>query len=63
MNRESKQFVMWTTIAGILFTLVGIYDLAFLSTIDKSGFVIALELVAGFCFLLIALLQWRNDAI
>ncbi len=61
MNRGNKYFLIGAATAGLLFMLVGMYDLVFSSAVDKSGFVIALELVAGFCFLLIALLQWRKS--
>jgi uncharacterized membrane protein YhaH (DUF805 family) len=60
MNKERKQFLIWTAVAGILFLIVGIHDLFFLTTADKSGFIILLEWVAGLAFLLNALLQWRK---
>ena len=60
MNQERKQFLVWTTIAGVLFLIVGGHDVFFVATNDKSGVVIALEVVAGICFLLNALLQWRK---
>lgn len=60
MNREKKQFLIWITIAGVLLMSVGIHDLLVLTTVNKSGFIIALELVAGISFLLNALLQWRK---
>ncbi len=50
MNREKKQFLLWTSIAGILFMIVGAHDLYFLTEVDKSGFVIGLELVGGSLF-------------
>jgi len=59
MNREKKQFLLWTSIAGILFMIVGAHDLYFLTEVDKSGFVIGLEWTAGIVFLLNALIQWR----
>jgi hypothetical protein len=60
MNQDKKQFLIWTAVAGILFLVVGIHDLFFLTTADKSGFIILLEWVAGLAFLLNALLQWRK---
>lgn len=60
MNQDRKQFLMWTAVAGILFLVVGIYDLFFLTTANKSGFIILLEWLAGLGFLLNALLQWRK---
>ena len=60
MDREKKQFLMWITIAGVLFMIVGVHDLFFLTTINKSEFLIILEIVAGLCFLLNALMQWRK---
>ncbi|GJM41597.1 MAG: hypothetical protein DHS20C20_18790 [Ardenticatenaceae bacterium] len=60
MNQDRKQFLMWTAVAGILFLVVGIYDLFFLTTVNKSGFIILLEWLAGLGFLLNALLQWRK---
>lgn len=60
MDREKKQFVMWTTIAGVLFLIVGVYDVFFLTTVKKSAFMIILELVAGLSFLINALMQWRK---
>lgn len=60
MNNEKKQFLIWITIAGILMMIVGVHDLLFMSTAEKSGFMIALELVAGLAFLLNALFQWRK---
>lgn len=61
MNREKKQFLLWTSIAGILFMIVGAHDLYFLTEVDKSGFVIGLEVVGGVAFLLNALLGWRSS--
>jgi hypothetical protein len=60
MKRERKQFLIWTSIAGVLFLMVGVHDLLFLTTSNKSGYIIALELIAGILFLLNALLQWRK---
>lgn len=60
MNREKKQFLIWLTIAGILFMIVGIHDLFFVTAINKSTFMIVLEIVAGLCFLLNVLIQWRR---
>ena len=60
MNQERKQFLMWTAVAGILFLGVGLYDLFFLTTANKSGFIIRLEWLAGLGCLLNALLQWRK---
>ena len=61
MNSEKRQFLIWIFIAGILFLIVGIHDLIYLSTAQKSGFMIALEFVAGGCFLLNTVLQWRRN--
>lgn len=60
MNREKKQFLLWTSIAGILFMIVGAHDLYFLTEVNKSGFIIGLELTAGIFFLLNALIHWRR---
>jgi hypothetical protein len=60
MNREKKQFLLWTSIAGILFIIVGAHDLYFLTEVDKSGFVIGLELTAGIFFVLNALIQAKK---
>ena len=49
-----------TIVAGILMLFVGVYDLVFLTTTEKSGFVIALEIVAGLGFLLNAALLIRR---
>ncbi len=60
MNHQGKQFLILTIVAGILMLFVGVYDLVFLTTTEKSGFVIALEIVAGLGFLLNAALLIRR---
>lgn len=61
MNTKEKQFVIWTSIAGVLFLIVGAYDLFIATEGDKSNFVIALEVIAGLCFVLNGLIQWRKS--
>lgn len=61
MNREKKQYLIWTSIAGVLFLVVGVHDVYFRAAEDKSTFVIILGFVAGIGFLLNALLQWRKS--
>jgi hypothetical protein len=61
VNRERKQFLIWTTIAGVLFVFVGLHDVFGVTAIHKSPFVIVLEFIAGMCFLLNAAVQWKKS--
>ncbi|MCB0712217.1 MAG: hypothetical protein KDD67_07795 [Ignavibacteriae bacterium] len=61
MNTKKRQFVILTSIAGVLFLIVGAYDLFFSTEGGKSNFVIALEVIAGLCFVLNGLIQWRKS--
>ncbi|MCA9251254.1 MAG: hypothetical protein R3E58_00875 [Phycisphaerae bacterium] len=60
MDRQKKQFLMWTALAGVLMLSVGIHDLIFASTVHKSMFVIILGMLGGSLFLFNALMQWRK---
>lgn len=60
MSQMKKNFLIWTSIAGSLFIIVGVHDLFFFSTSGKTGFVIALEMIGGFLFILNALIQFRK---
>ncbi len=59
MIKPEKQFLLWL-VAGIIFLAVSIHDIFFAGSMNKSGMIIALEVIGGFCFILLALIQWRK---
>lgn len=59
MDKVKKQSLLWL-IAGIIFISVSIHDIFFGGAPNKSGIMIALEVIAGFCCTLNALRQWRK---
>ncbi len=60
MNKNKKQFALWSAIAGVIFIIVWLNDAILIDVVSKSTFMLALELIAGVVFLLNAFLIWKK---
>lgn len=59
MKTGNKKLAIYLIVAGVLFLIVGIYDVARPAANDRSGFIVALEFVAAIGFFFNALVQAR----
>lgn len=59
MNKLEKESLLWL-VAGLIFLAVSIHDIFFPGATNKPGIIIALEIIGGFCFILLALMRWRK---
>ncbi len=60
MLKLQKQAYLWFT-AGVIFLFISIRDIFFVGASDNSGLIIFFEVIAGLCFCLLALIQWRKS--
>lgn len=60
MIKLQSQMYLWA-IAGMIFILVSIRDIFFAGVSDKSSLIISFEVIAGLCFTLLAIIQWRKS--
>jgi len=59
MSKLQKQSLLWLA-AGIIFLAVSVHDIFFPGGANKPGIIVGLEVIGGFCFILLALIQWRK---